>query len=89
MSINNIVRNRRKLLKGTVISTKMTKTVTVDVERKFLHPLYKKQVVVNKKFHAADPKGICKVGDIVRIVETRPLSKTVTYRVLKVLVNAK
>lgn len=84
-----VVRNHRKVFKGTVISTKMNKTVTVDIQRKFLHPLYKKQVISNKKFHAADPKGECKVGDVVRIVETRPISKTVHYRVSQIVTRAK
>lgn len=81
--------SHRKLLKGTVISTKMTKVVTVDVQRKFLHPLYKKQVISNKKYHAADLKGECKVGDVVKIIETRPLAKTVNYRILNIVSKAK
>lgn len=83
------VRKHRKMFKGVVVSTKMNHTVTVDVQRKYLHPLYKKQVISDKKYHAADPNGICHVGDTVRIVETRPISKTVCYRVLEVTVKAK
>ncbi len=89
MANTNIVRTtRRKIFKGRVVSTKMNKTVTVSVQRKFLHPLYKKQVIADKKYHARDEKGVCQVGDVVKIVETRPLAKTVHYRVLKVDVKA-
>lgn len=82
-------RTSRKTFRGVVVSTKMNKTVTVDVQRKFLHPLYRKQVISDKKYHAADPKSICGVGDVVRIVETRPISKTVCYRVESVIRKAK
>ncbi|MDE7433834.1 MAG: 30S ribosomal protein S17 [Mycoplasmoidaceae bacterium] len=82
-------RNNRKLLRGTVVSTKMNKTIVVEVERKYLHPLYKKQVISHKKYHVHDEKQEAKVGDVVRIVETRPLSKTKTYRLQKITVKAK
>lgn len=81
--------SRRKVFKGVVASTKMQKTVIVSVQRKFLHPLYKKQVIMDKKYHARDEKGICQVGDKVKIVETRPYAKTVFYRVLAVTEKAK
>ena len=84
-----VERTSRKTFRGVVISTKMNKTVTVDVQRKFLHPLYRKQVISDKKYHVADPKSICGVGDLVRIVETRPISKTVCYRVESVIRKAK
>ena len=84
-----VERTSRKTFRGVVVSTKMNKTVTVDVQRKFLHPLYRKQVISDKKYHAADPKGICGLGDVVRIVETRPISKTVCYRVQNVIRKAK
>ncbi len=86
---NTINRNHRKTFKGVVVSTKMDKTITVDVQRKFLHPLYKKQVISNKKYHVSDPQKLCAVGDTVRIVETRPISKTVCYRVLNIVTKAK
>ena len=82
-------RNNRKVFKGTVVSTKMNKTVTVDVQRKFLHPIYKKQVISNKKYHVSDAKGECQVGDVVRFVETRPISKTVCYRILNIVTKSK
>lgn len=84
-----VERTSRKTFRGVVVSTKMNKTVTVDVQRKFLHPLYRKQVISDKKYHAADPKSMCGVGDVVRIVETRPISKTVCYRVESVVRKAK
>jgi small subunit ribosomal protein S17 len=82
-------RNARKVFTGIVVSTKMAKTVTVEVERKNLHPRYKKLVITHKKYHAHDEEGIAKMGDRVRIVETRPISKTKFYRVQTVLVKAK
>ena len=57
ISKKSVERNRRKTFRGTVVSTKMNKTVTVVVQRKFLHPLYRKQVISDKKYHAADPIG--------------------------------
>ena len=84
-----VERTSRKTFRGVVVSSKMNKTVTVDVQRKFLHPLYRKQVISDKKYHAADPKSICGVGDVVRIIETRPISKTVCYRVESVIRKAK
>lgn len=82
-------RNSRKVFTGTVVSTKMDKTIVVEVERKYLHPLYKKQVISHKKYHVHDEKKEAKLGDVVRIVETRPLSKTKFYRLQKVVVQAK
>jgi len=92
MATNNqtkIERNRRKGLTGIVVSEKMDKTVVVSVERKTEHPLYKKQVIVSKKYHVHDENRIAHVGDKVRIVETRPLSKTKCYRVLRIIAKAK
>ncbi len=82
-------RNRRKVFNGYVVSTKMNKTIVVNVERKFLHPLYKKQVVSHKKYHVHDEKNEAKVGDFVRIQETRPLSRTKFYRLQKIITKAK
>jgi len=66
---------------GIVIANKMKKTVTVNVERQIRHPLYKKIVKKKKKFFAHDEYEKCKIGDLVRIVETRPLSKTKRWSV--------
>ncbi len=70
---------------GVVIGDKMKKTVTVLVERPVRHPLYKKIIKKRKKFLAHDEYEKCKVGDVVRIVETRPLSRRKRWRVLEIL----
>jgi len=71
-------------LSGRVVSDKMDKTVTVLVERKVKHPVIGKVVVKSNKFHAHDENNECKEGDLVTIVESRPLSKTKTWVVSKV-----
>jgi small subunit ribosomal protein S17 len=78
-------RGHRKERVGEVISNKMTKTIIVRVERRFPHPRYKKVVTGYSKFYAHDEKGEAKVGDRVRIVETRPLSKTKNWRLVEVV----
>ena len=70
---------------GTVIGAKMAKTVTVQVERQFRHPLYKKIVRTRRTFMAHDEQGKCKVGDVVRIIETRPISRHKRWRVVEIL----
>lgn len=82
-------RNRRKSRVGTVVSDKMDKTVVVSVERRFAHPLYGKQMTRSKKFHAHDENNDYHVGDVVRIVETRPLSKLKRWRVAEVIERAR
>ncbi|GAB4174588.1 MAG: 30S ribosomal protein S17 [Calditrichia bacterium] len=79
----------RKTLVGKVLSDRMEKTVTVLVERKIKHPVYKKYVKSSKKYHAHDEHGKCSVGDIVKIVESRPLSKTKKWRVISIVEKAK
>lgn len=74
-----------RTLSGRVVSDKMDKTVTVLVERKVKHPLIGKVVRRSNKFHAHDEKNECKEGDLVIIEESRPLSKTKTWRVSKVV----
>ena len=69
-------------LRGVVVSDKANKTITVLVERRVMHPVYKKFVKRAKKYHAHDEDNRCKVGDKVRIVECRPISKSKTWRVL-------
>jgi small subunit ribosomal protein S17 len=81
-------RGNRKERLGEVISNKMTKTITVRVERRFAHPRYKKVVTGYKKFYAHDEKGEAKVGDRVRIEETRPLSKTKRWRLVEVVAKS-
>ena len=72
----------KRILVGTVVSDKTDKTVTVKVERKVKHPLYGKIIRRSKKYHAHDEANEFKPGDTVRIEETRPISKTKTWRVL-------
>jgi small subunit ribosomal protein S17 len=72
----------RRILQGTVVSDKNEKTVTVLVERRFTHPLMKKTVRSSKKYRAHDEANVCKSGDIVRIRECRPLSKTKRWEVV-------
>lgn len=82
-------RNLRKTRTGVVISNKMDKTISVDVERKVKHPLYGKFMKRNKKFLAHDELNTCNIGDTVRIAETRPLSKNKKWRLVEVLERAK
>lgn len=78
-------RGNRKERVGEVISNKMSKTIIVRVERRFPHPRFKKVVTGYKKFYAHDEKAEAKVGDRVRIEETRPLSKTKRWRLVEVV----
>ncbi|MBA4304787.1 MAG: 30S ribosomal protein S17 [Sphingobacteriaceae bacterium] len=82
-------RNARKERIGSVVSNKMQKTITVAVERKVKHPIYGKFVKTTKKFHAHDENNDCNVGDLVRIMETRPLSKNKRWRLVEIIERAK
>jgi small subunit ribosomal protein S17 len=82
-------RNLRKTRIGVVTSNRMDKTVTVSVERRVKHPIYGKFVKKTTKFHAHDEKNECTIGDTVRIMETRPLSKTKRWRLVEVVEKAK
>jgi small subunit ribosomal protein S17 len=82
-------RTVRKTREGTVVSNKMAKTVVVALVERVRHPKYDKFVVRTKKFYAHDENDDAKVGDRVRIVETRPMSKTKRWRVVEVLERAK
>lgn len=82
-------RGRRKSRIGTVVSDKMNKTVVVVVERRYAHPLYGKQLTRTKKYHAHDENNEYHIGDVVRIVETRPLSKLKRWRVAELIERAK
>ena len=79
----------RKQRVGVVTSTKMEKTITVLIERKIQHPIYGKYLKRSKKFTAHDEKNECNEGDTVRIMETRPLSKTKRWRLVEILERAK
>ncbi len=82
-------RGRRKTRVGTVVSDKMQKTVVVAVERRVPHSLYGKQIRRTAKYHAHDEENTAREGDVVRIMETRPLSKTKRWRVVEVLERAR
>jgi len=84
-----VERNLRKTRTGLVTSNKMDKTITVAVERKVKHPIYGKFVKKTTRFHAHDEKNECTVGDTVRIMETRPLSKSKRWRLVEVVEKAK
>ena len=78
-------RNLRKERVGEVVSNKMDKTIVVAVKWKEKHPIYGKFVNKTRKFHAHDENNECGIGDIVRIMETRPLSKTVRWRLTQII----
>lgn len=78
-------KTRRKTRTGVVVSDKMQKTVVVKVERSTRHPLYKKIIRRYKKFKAHDENNSAKTGDMVKIIETRPLSKEKRWRLLEIL----
>jgi small subunit ribosomal protein S17 len=84
-----VERNLRKTRIGLVTSNRMAKTITVAVERKVKHPIYGKFVKKTTKFHAHDEKNECTIGDTVRIMETRPLSKLKRWRLVEVVEKAK
>ncbi len=80
--------SRRKTLVGEVVSTKMSKTIIVEVNRKKSHPLYERVIARSRKFYAHDEKGAAHVGDVVRIEETRPLSKLKRWRLTEIIRKA-
>ena len=82
-------RNLRKVRQGVVSSDKMDKTITVAVKWKEKHPIYGKFVNKTKKYHAHDEKNECNIGDTVRIMETRPLSRTKRWRLIEIIEKAK
>ena len=84
-----VERKLRKTKTGTVSSDKMNKTITVAVERKVKHPIYGKFVKKTTKFHAHDEKNECSIGDVVKIMESRPLSKTKRWRLVEVIEKVK
>ncbi len=78
-------RNSRKYFTGTVVSDKMDKTIVVSVDTFDVHKIYKKRVKKSTKFHVHDENNTAKLGDVVQFMETRPLSKTVCYTLVKVV----
>jgi len=91
--VNEVTESNEVKLKkqrvGVVASNKNDKTITVVVERKLRHPIYGKFVKRSKKFHAHDEANSCGVGDLVRIVESRPLSATKRWRLVEIIEKAK
>ncbi|APT18200.1 30S ribosomal protein S17 [Amylolactobacillus amylotrophicus DSM 20534] len=81
-------RNSRHVYQGRVVSDKMDKTITVVVETYKTHPVYKKRVKYSKKYYAHDESNEAKVGDIVRIMETRPLSRSKRFRLTEIVEKA-
>lgn len=79
----------RKTLVGTVVSNKMEKTIVVKIERRKLHHLYKKYITRSKKIKAHDEGNLCQIGDLVKVIESRPLSKEKRWRLLEILEKAK
>jgi small subunit ribosomal protein S17 len=84
-----VVRNFRKVRIGTVVSNKMEKSIVVEVRRKMRHPKYGKFILRTKKFIAHDEKNECNIGDTVKIMETRPLSKRKNWRLVEIVEKAK
>ena len=82
-------RNLRKTRTGVVTSNKMAKTITVAVERNVKHPMYGKFLKKTTKFHAHDEKNECSIGDTVKIMESRPLSKTKRWRLVELVEKVK
>ena len=82
-------RNNRKVREGIVVSDKMDKSIVIKVERKMKHPIYGKSLKRSTKFMAHDEKNECRIGDRVRIMETRPLSKNKCWRLIEIVEKAK
>lgn len=82
-------RSNRKVKTGKVVSDKMDKTIVVATETRVAHPLYKKQIKMTKKFKVHDENNDAKLGDVVKIMETRPLSKEKRWRLVEILERAK
>ena len=82
-------RGNRKVRIGKVVSDKMDKTIVVATEKLVAHPLYKKRIKMTKKYKAHDEENQCQIGDTVKIMETRPLSKNKRWRLVEILEKAK
>ncbi len=82
------VEKRTRVVTGTVVSNKMDKTITVLLERRVRHPVYGKYITRSSKIHAHDENNQCNIGDTVTVTETRPISKTKTWKLLEVVNSA-
>ena len=89
MENTTVERNSRKVIIGKVVSNKMQKTIVVSVERKVMHPKYGKFIKMTSKFKAHDEKNECNINDIVKVMETRPLSKDKRWRLIEIVEKAK
>jgi small subunit ribosomal protein S17 len=87
--MEEIIRNLRKERTGVVVSNKMDKSIVVAIKRKVKHPIYGKFVNKTKKLMAHDEENACNIGDTVRIMETRPLSKNKSWRLIEIIERAK
>ncbi|MDR1150761.1 MAG: 30S ribosomal protein S17 [Clostridiales bacterium] len=82
-------RNKRRILFGKVVSDKMNKTVVVEIVKHIKHKLYKKVLTRTKRYKSHDENNSCKIGDRIKMMETRPLSKTKRWRIVEIVENAK
>ena len=82
-----INKGNKKRLTGKVLDSKMQNTAIVDIARRFSHPLYKKYITKTKKYYAHDPNNTCKAGDIVNIIESKPMSKLKRWRILSIVTD--
>ena len=82
-------RGVKKVLQGRVVSNKMQKTIVVEIQQRKLHRLYKKYLMRTKRIKAHDEANDCKIGDVVRVVESRPLSKEKRWRLLDIVERAR
>ncbi|MBN2351894.1 MAG: 30S ribosomal protein S17 [Spirochaetales bacterium] len=89
METKNAVNTNKKIFTGRVVSNKMQKTIVVSIEQRKLHPLYKKYIIRTKKLKVHDEKNECQIGDRVRVIESRPLSKEKCWRLLEIVERAK
>jgi small subunit ribosomal protein S17 len=87
--LNTTKRSNKRVLTGRVVSNKMQKTIVVAIERRKLHPLYKKYITLTKKVKAHDEENQAGIGDLVRVIESRPLSKEKCWRLAEILKKAK
>ena len=89
METNAVFQKNKKIFTGKVVSNKMQKTIVVSIEQRKLHPLYKKYIKNTKKLKAHDEKNECQIGDTVRVIESRPLSREKCWRLLEIVERAK
>lgn len=84
-----VPKSQKKILQGVVVSDKCQKTITVLISRRKMHPVYQKYVTYTKKIKAHDENNVAHVGDVVRVIESRPISKDKTWRLLEIVEKAR